>query len=94
MEQWLSFADDEKLEFGNPLIWGESRIVRDGDCLCQPDGTSIPLSDDYAYLFSDERHLFYYGLTAKQGWEWFDGVRDEERFKAYIPRARALTEMK
>ena len=94
MEQWLSIPTGEQLELGNPLIWGDSRIVRDGDCICQPDGTTVPLSYDYTYLFSDERHLFYYGMTAKQGWEWFNGVRGEERFKSYIPRAKALTEMK
>ncbi len=93
-EQWLSFPADEKLEFGDPLIWGDARIVRDGECLYQPDGSSVPLSFDYMYLFSNQRHLFYYGLTAKNGWEWFNGVREEERFKSYIPRAKALTEIK
>lgn len=32
----------------------------------------------------------YYGLTAKRGWEWFNSVRDEERFKEYIDRVRAV----
>ena len=63
-------------------------------CLYQPDGSTVPLSYDYAYLFGNQRHLFYYALTAKQGWEWFNGVREEERFKSYIPRAKALTEIK
>ncbi len=94
MEKWQSIPEGERLEFGDPLIWGKSRVVRGGHYLIQLDGTTVPLSVDYRHLFSDHRHLFYYGLTAKQGWEWFDGVRDEERFKAYIPRARALTEMK
>ncbi len=94
MEQWLSIPAGERLEFGDPLIWGESRIERDGECLYQPDGSTVPLSYDYMYLFSNQRHLFYYGMTAKNGWEWFNGVREEERFKSYIPRAKAFTEMK
>ena len=94
MEQWLSIPAGEQLELGNPLIWGDSRIVCDEICLYQPDGSTVPLSYDYAYLFGTQRYLFYYGMTAKQGWEWFNGVREEERFKSFIPRAKALTEIK
>ena len=30
----------------------------------------------------------YDGMTAVHGWEWFDSVRDEERFKKAIERAK------
>ena len=94
MEQWMSFAADEKLEFGDPLIWGDIGIVRGGEELILSDGTREPLSYETAYLFEENPGLFHYAMTAKQGWEWFDGVRGEERFRTYIPRARALNEIK
>ena len=94
MEKWLSIPAGEQLEFGDPLIWGEIYVERDGDCLLLPDGKREPITYDYTHVFSAQRHLFYYGLTTPHGWEWFDGVREEERFKSYIPRAQALTEIK
>ncbi|MBR5869999.1 MAG: hypothetical protein IKZ09_03100 [Clostridia bacterium] len=94
MERWLSFGADEKLEFGDPLIWGDIGIVRGGEELILSDGTREPLSYEITYLFDENRQLFYYGMTAKHGWEWFDGVRGEDRFKAYLPRAQAMTETK
>ena len=32
----------------------------------------------------------YYGMTAPRGWEWFNPVRNEERFKEYIERAKKM----
>ena len=34
----------------------------------------------------------YYAMTAPRGWEWFNGIREDERFKAAIERARILME--
>jgi hypothetical protein len=34
----------------------------------------------------------HYGMTAKRGWEWFNSVREEERFKEYIKRAEIMVE--
>lgn len=93
MERWLSIPDGEKLEFGDPLIWGDITVERDGEWLNLPDGTREPIPDNLSYLFGNQRHLFHYGLTVSSGWEWFDGVRGEERFNSCIPRALALTEI-
>ena len=94
MEQWLSIPAGEPLEFGDPLIWGDITVERDGEWLNLPDGKREPIPAELSYLFGNQQHLFYYGLTAPGGWEWFNGVREEERFKSYIPRAQALTEIK
>ena len=58
--------------------------------LMLPDGTTEPVS--YAHLFEETGSLIYYGMTAPHGWEWFDSVRSEERFRAYTERARKMTE--
>lgn len=29
-------------------------------------------------------------MTAPRGWEWFNPVRNEERFKEYIERAKKM----
>ena len=33
-----------------------------------------------------------YSLTAERGWEWFDGARNEQRFKDTVARVRELIE--
>ena len=48
----------------------------------------------YKYLLEYDVSIMHYGMTAQRGWEWFNSVRDEERFKEYIERARKLTEKK
>ena len=47
---------------------------------------------DYGHMFNPKAEHLYYGMTAKHGWEWFDSVREEERFKEYIERAKLLME--
>jgi hypothetical protein len=41
-------------------------------------------------MFEADASLMHYGMTATSGWEWFNPVRNEERFKAYIERAREM----
>jgi hypothetical protein len=43
-------------------------------------------------MLRQDKSLVHYGMTAQKGWEWFNPVRDEERFKEYIERARKLIE--
>lgn len=34
----------------------------------------------------------YLPLTAKRGWEWFDSVREEPRYKEAVERAKKIME--
>lgn len=86
--KWNNIADGEELEVGNPLIYGGVRVVKGKGILKLPDGTYEPIS--YKDIFHDNINLPYYGLTATRGWEWFNSVRNEERFKEYVERAREL----
>ena len=36
------------------------------------------------------QNYMFYGLTAPHGWEWFNSVRNEDRFKEYIERAKNM----
>ena len=47
-------------------------------------------SEYYEPLFNETCSLMYYGLTAPPGWEWFNSVRNEDRFKEYIERAKNM----
>ncbi|MBQ8400929.1 MAG: sigma-70 family RNA polymerase sigma factor [Clostridia bacterium] len=88
--KWAEIPDGEALEVGNPLIYGGIRLIKGKGVIELPDGTREPL--DYDYLFHPTADHMYYGMTATQGWEWFNPVRGEERFKTYIERAKQLME--
>lgn len=86
--KWDHIADGEELDVGNAFIFGGIKVVKGKGLIKLPDGTNESIS--YEGLFNDRIGLMYYGLTAPQGWEWFNPVRDEERFKEYIERAKEL----
>ncbi len=86
--KWDSIADGEELDLGDPLIFGGIKVIKGKGLIKLPDGTKEPIS--YDDLFNDHISLMHYGMTAPQGWEWFNSVRGEERFKQYIERAKKL----
>lgn len=86
--KWDNIADGEELDVGNAFIYGGIKVVKGKGLMKLPDGTNEPVS--YDDLFDAQISLMYYGMTAPHGWEWFNPVRDEERFKEYIERAKEL----
>ncbi|MBO5109971.1 MAG: RNA polymerase sigma factor [Clostridia bacterium] len=91
--EWACIPDGEALEVGNPLIYGDIKLFKSKEFFALPDGT-LESFGEYVHLFNPSPDIIYYGMTATHGWEWFNPVREEERFKAYVERARALLEAK
>lgn len=92
---WLAIPDGERLEVGDEQIYGGVKVVKGEDMLVLPDGTRELLDyTDHTDPFAHTSGEMYYGMTAPRGWEWFDSVRDEDRFKAAIDRAKTLMETK
>lgn len=90
--KWAEIPDGEALEVGNELIYGGIKLIKGKGIIELPDGTKEPL--DYEYLFHPAAEDMYRGMTAPRGWEWFNSVRQEDRFKEYVERARKLTDTK
>lgn len=88
--KWDSIPDGTEMDVGDPLIYGGIKVVKGKGLIKLPDGTKEPLS--YGHLFAGNCSLMYRGMTAPNGWEWFDPVRDEDRFKEYIERAKEMAE--
>ena len=57
-----------------------------------PDGKFDSLPDGDGYFLRHDNGEMLRAMTAPHGWEWFNDVREEERFKEYIERARVLME--
>ena len=75
---------------GDPLIYGDIKLVKGRSLIKLPDGTNESML--YDSIFHCSKDLMYYGMTAVQGWEWFDSVRNEDRFKKYIDIAKKIKE--
>ena len=86
--QWEKFPKGAELDVGNPLIYGEAKLIKGKKLIKLPDGRQEPIT--YEWMFNEKISAMYRSLTAKRGWEWFDCVRNEERYKKYVDRAKEL----
>ena len=90
--KWFEIKDGTPLEVGDSIVYGGIKLEKGEEgALLLPDGTRE--SYDSAWfinLMNPAR--FYKAMTAPKGWEWFNSVREEERFKEYVKRAREMME--
>lgn len=91
--EWSKLPRGSLLPVGNPLIYGDVKLVKGENMIELPGGMREPLMVDW-WTFDFTVGNMYYGLTAPRGWEWFNSVRDEDRFKEYIERAKKLVDTK
>ena len=87
--KWSQYEDGAELETGKKEMFGEGKIIKGKDCILMPDGTRTPISYADNFEASAPRVLFY-AMTAPRGWEWFNSVRSEERFKEIVEKAQKL----
>ena len=87
--KWDKIPEDELLDTGNRFIFGGIKVFKGKNTILLPDGTKEPnVYDHWIFGFNGER--MFYALTALHGWEWFNKVREEERFKEMIEKAKKL----
>jgi len=88
---WETIPEGTELEIGDPLIYGDIKLIKGKEVLKLPDGTFEPV--EYGSIFADELFdTMYRGMTAPRGWEWFNSVRKDDRFKELIDRVKELAE--
>ncbi len=90
--RWMASPKGEKLSVGDPLVFGGIKYVKGEGVIELPDGGRKQLDDDWFVdrNWNMETCAVYYALTAPRGWERFDSIRNEERYKALVERAKAL----
>lgn len=84
-EKHCAARDGDLLQLGSAELFGDIRYVKGRETLLLPDGAGAPVS--YGYRLDPDAANLYHCISA---WGWFDSVRNEERFKAYVDRARKL----
>ena len=94
--KWFEIPDGEALEVGDEMVYGGIKVIKGKGMIELPNGTREPIQYDDELFggYSLTSGYMYNGMTAKSGWEWFDGVRNTERFKSYVERAKKLMETK
>lgn len=90
-ERWIKIPDGTLLGFGAPTLFGGAKINK---CVSanqveihMPDGSKTWCP--YMWLFWQSPSDI---LKYMESWSWFDSVRDDDRFMAYIEKARELSE--
>ncbi len=86
--RWFAIPNGTALDVGDPMIFGDVKILKDEWRILLPDGSKEHMPDGVFFL--DDRGEMYTRLTQKKGWEWFNGVRNEELFKEYVARAKVF----
>ncbi len=87
-EKISQFTEGQLLDTGNEQLLGGVKYAYKKGVIVLPDGSKEPISYDYRMNFGASDLL--YCLTARSGWEWFNSVRNEDRFKGYIEQAIKL----
>lgn len=87
-ERWSEIPDQAPLDLGNPLVFGETKILKNNWHILMPDGALTMHVNGISHWL----HPLARTMTAPSGWEWFDTVRGEERWNAILARAKALIE--
>lgn len=86
--KWEAIPKDTPMDVGDPLIYGGIKLVKGTELLLLPNGEYDRVSRDYPYLFRDRIGLLVHAVTAPHGWEWFDGVRNEDWFKDFTEKVK------
>ena len=87
-ERIAQFKDGDLLDAGKKELLGGAQYEYGRGVIQLSDGTREPVS--YQWEMEYNASKLYYSMTAPRGWEWFNPVRNEERFKEYIERAKEI----
>lgn len=90
-EKHNSIKDGEELELGNSLLFGGAKFVKGKNYFLLASGEKEPA--EYDYRFNPHKDQPYVVLTMPHGWEWFNSVRKEERFKQLVDKAKDISEI-
>ncbi len=88
-ERWKCFERGEKLDAGEKTLFDDIKLIRGDECVLLANGEKAPL--EYGFRMDGACDAPYYALSSDYGWEWFNYVRNHERYYSYLDRAKELT---
>lgn len=87
-KQYFDIPDAQPVDLGNSIFYGDTKAVRGDDYLILPNGKKL----ENFYGISYYPPCICEIMEAKSGWEWFDSVRNEERYLSLLEKAKSITE--
>lgn len=85
-KKWHTFPENALLDLGNPLLFGETKLIKERCYIHLPNEKKLYLLGGLKYGIVNVASI----MEAESGWEWFEGVRGEERWIAILAEAKAL----
>ena len=86
-KRWQEFPENALLDLGNPLFFGETKLIKNDWLIQMPNGGKLPLLHGFKNSIANLASI----MQAEKGWEWFNSVRTEERWSAILSEAKSLT---
>lgn len=86
-KRWHEFPENALLDLGNPLFFGETKLIRNDWHIQLPNGEKLPILQGFKSEIASLASI----MEAEKGWEWFNSVRNEERWSAILSEAESLT---
>lgn len=89
--RWIDIPDGTLLPLGHEALFGNAKLIKGKFAIELPDGTRelLDFGADF-HAFGRDPEDLYAGMTATRGWEWFNGVRNDERFQKDVALAKDL----
>ena len=86
-KRWQEFPDSALLDLGNPLFFGETKLIKNDWHIQLPNGEKLPLLQGFKNGIANLASI----MEAEKGWEWFNSVRNEEHWFTILSDAKSLT---
>ena len=87
--RWQLIPEKTPLDLGNPLFFGETKLLKNDWHIQLPNKMKINLLLGVKWRLPTLASI----MEAESGWEWFDSVRNEERWTKILSAAKSLADM-
>ena len=86
-KRWQEIPENALLDLGNPLFFGETKLIKNDWHIQLPNEKKLPMLIGVRNRIVNLAKI----MQAKNGWEWFDCVRNEDRWSKILDDAKSLT---
>lgn len=85
--RWHELPENSLLDLGNPLFFGETKLIKNDWHIQLPNGKKRLLLQGLKHGIANLASI----MEAEKGWEWFNCVRNEDRWSAILSAAKSIT---
>lgn len=83
-KRWHKLPEKTPLDLGNSLLFGETKLIKNDWHIQLPNEKKLPMLNGVKAYLANLSMI----MEAENGWEWFDSVREEKRYKELLEKAK------